>query len=360
MIAHSRGSRRRLTLLFTLCSVLAAGCTCGEAPAPDVTAVTPEPSAAPTPRVPVDPLAGQVDALRAAAAQVAPDGPDRAAALASLVDLARAVGDAGLASDRADVVAIAAQVAGDAGSTRFAAALLQRATGLLDPAAAGKDHLWALAQIRRDEGRVLEAVSLLERAVHVQPTTPAEWIGLSAGYLLADRVGPARAAVTRGLREHEGNEALRVQGAEVMLISGRAEQALGIVDEILAGSPDDFASKLLRAETLLVLGRLDEAKVQAESLSTVEDAWASVMQGAIAAADGDGAARDVALAAAETLAGDCPCTRAERAAVTWVRTLKAGKPVIARSRVHPDAVQPRLADPVKPGSAAPASPPPPR
>lgn len=363
MTSPPRSPRRLLTLTLTLSLALGAGCTCGAPPTPEAVAPTP----APTPAAPADPLLGQLNGLRAAAAQLPSDGPERAAAVGSLVDLARAVGDAGLTADRSDVVAAAAKVAGDAGEARFAGALLQRATGLLNPATAGKDHLWALAQVRRDEGRVLEAVSLLERAVHVEPTTPAEWIGLSAGYLLADRVGPARAAITRGLRSHEGDASLRVQGAEVMLVSGRAGQALGIVEEILATVPDDFAARLVRAESLLVLGRLDDATAAAAGLSTVEDAWAFIIQGAVAAARGQGTARDEALRKAEELAGDCPCTQAERAAVAWARALPPGEAVTPRSRAHPSAQGPRLAAPaegaaaaVKPGSAAPASPTPPR
>ncbi len=338
-----------LALTLTL-----AGCTCGKPSAPEPPVVQPSP----TPVAPVDPLASQLEALASAAAQVPAEGPDRAAAVRALTDLARALGELGLKADRADVVAAAARATGDAGEVRFAGALLQRATGLLDPATAGKDHLWALAGLRRDEGRVLEAVSLLERGVHVDPTTPAEWVGLSEGYLLADRVGPARAAVTRGLRAHDGDLALRTQGAEVMLTSGRADQALAILDEILVADPASFGAKIVRAEALLVLGRLDDAAAQADALATAEDAWASVIRGAVAAARGDAAARDAALASAEALAGDCPCTASERAAVGWARALVAGQPVVARSRAHPNAVQPRLADPVKPGSAAPASPPP--
>ncbi len=344
-------SRFVLTLTLTLTLTSLAGCTCGDrAAAP--TAPTPIPAATPTP----DPLEAQLAALRAAAAQREPGVDD----LETLVDLARAVGDAALKAGRADVVAAAADVARTAGADRFAGALLQRATGLLDPAAAGKDHLWALARMRTDEGRVLEAVSLLERAVHSEPTTPAEWIGLSEGYLLADRVGPARAAVTRGLRAHEGDRALRAQGAEVMLVSGRADQALGVVDEVLAEAPDAFGAKLVRAECLLVLGRLDDAVAQAAALAEVEDAWTLVIRGAVAGAKGDSTARDAALDSAAALAGDCPCTATERAAIAWARAIAPGAPITPRPRAHPDAVEPTLAAPVTPGSAAPASPPPPR
>lgn len=328
----------RLTLL-TLTLTLTAGCSCGEdPPAP---AAAPPVVAAPTPKLaPADTLEGKLEALRAAAKTLPEGAAEREAALPSLVDLARAVGDSGLKANRADVVAAAAELAGEAGADRFAGALLQRATGLLDPTVAGKHHLWALASVREEEGRVLEAVSLRERAVHTEPTTPSEWIGLSRGYLLADRVGPARAAVTRGLRVHADHAGLRVQGAEVMLVSGRAEQALGIVEEILAAQPDDLAARLVQAESLLVLDRAAEAaKV---SVGGPEDAWTHVFAAAVAPA---GAGRTKSLARAAELAGDCPCTAEERAAIAWVQGWKAGAPIAPRARKHPNAVAPKLAAP---------------
>jgi tetratricopeptide (TPR) repeat protein len=346
--------RSLLSLVLTLTLTPLAGCTCGDSPpTPAPVAATPSP----TPEAPTDPFVDQLKALSAAAASLPEAGPDREAALASLVNLARAVADAALEAKRADALAEAAEIARQAGADRFAGALLQRATGLLDPAEAGKDHLWALARVRTDEGRVLEAVSLLERAVHVEPTTPAEWVGLSRGYLLADRVGPARAAVTRGLRVHADNLPLKTQGAEVMLVSGRAAQALGILDTVLAADPDAFGAKIVRAECLLVLGKLQAAAQQAGELGTGDDAWSWIIRGAIFQVTGDGSARDEALSAAATIAGDCACTQAERAAIEWAKKLPYGGPTTPRARVHPNAKAPKLATP---GSAAPASSPLPR
>ena len=70
------------------------------------------------------------------------------------------------------------------------------------------------------------------------PTTPALWIELSSVYAGLERLGPARAAVTRGLRLHEGDVDLTVQGAEIILLSGRPDQALATLQPLLAAHPE--------------------------------------------------------------------------------------------------------------------------
>jgi tetratricopeptide (TPR) repeat protein len=90
------------------------------------------------------------------------------------VETARALGNQAIEARRADQAARVGRVLMEGGEGKFAEAFLQRAMGLLKPAEAGKDHMYPLAQLRRADGRALEAASLYERAIDIEPTTEAE------------------------------------------------------------------------------------------------------------------------------------------------------------------------------------------
>ncbi len=265
---------------------------------------------------------------------------------------ARVLGDEAIAAQRADRAAEVGRVLMEGGSAAFAEAYLQRCMGLLDATKAGKDHVYPLAELRRADGRALEAASLYERAIDILPTTAAEYVGLSDLYLAAGRLGPARAAVSRGLRNHESAPGLRIQGAKVALLEGRAEEALQAAEALLAELPSDTAAQLLRMEALLALGRLDKAARFSRSMREEfpADAWGWIFAATVAQARGEVEAAEEQLEQAAELAGDCPCTHEERLAIAWARGLGAVDQVPPRSRTE-------LQKPMRrPAAARPAQP----
>lgn len=260
---------------------------------------------------------------------------------------ARELADAALGAQRPDISAGVGRALADSGDLGLAGAVLQRAVGLMKPDEVGKDHLYALATVRRAQGRPIEAASLYERAVHAPPTLASEFVGLSEHYLAADRPGPARAAVTRGLREHPGDRMLRVQGAEVEMLTGRLDLALTQFETLLQDDPTDIDARLLRIEAMLAAGELEAGGVAAAAFldEYPDDAWGWIFSAAARRAGGE-PARDQ-IEKADELASDCTCKRTEQRAVAWVRTVGEGATVPLRSRVEVS----EAATPAPPGTA---------
>jgi predicted Zn-dependent protease len=296
-------------------------------------------------------LRKQADSLQMSAPQ-----EQVAEARRRFVEAARALGDQAIEAKRTDQIALVGRVLMEGGEGRFAEAFLQRSMGLLKPAEFGKDHMYPLAQLRRADGRALEAASLYERAIDVEPTTAAEYVGLSDLYLAAARMGPARAAVTRGLRGHADSVALKVQGAKVALLDGKAADALAVADEVLAASPEDVSAQLLRIEALLAAGSLEQAGKDSGALRDEypADAWGWILGAVVAAAAGEPQRAREMLDQAAELAGDCPCTHEERLAILWAAKVGAASRVAPRSRAE---VQKTAAAPIP---APPAGTPAPR
>lgn len=286
------------------------------------------------PEVPEDPIDSDLLALQEEARALAPRGAaaERSPEAELFVAHAREVGDAALSARRPEVSARVGDLLLQAGEVEFAGAVLQRAVGLMKPEEAGKDHLYALARIRRAQGRPVEAASLFERAVHAPPTLPDEFVGLSEQYLAAGRMGPARAAVERGLRAHAGSPVLAVQGAKVAVLDGDPAGALATLDARLAAEPTDLAARLTRIEALLAMGSLEPARDAAAAMreEMPDDAWGYVLGAAAERALG-GQGTEL-LARARELAGDCPCTRDERLGIAWAEQVAPGAQVAPRSR----------------------------
>jgi tetratricopeptide (TPR) repeat protein len=291
---------------------------------------TPAHEAAPV----LDPLDADLDALRAEGSALTLRGSheERSPEAEAFVAHAREIGDAALGERRPDVSGQLGDILVDKGEVDFAGAVLQRAVGLMKPEDFGKDHLYALARIRRAQQRPIEAASLFERAVHVEPTEAAEFVGLSDHYLAAGRPGPARAAVSRGLRSHPDSPQLQVQGAEVALLSGELDQAQEALRPVLAADPTDFGARLIRLEVLLAAGDLDAAGTEAATLrdEVPEDGWGWIFGAAVERAGG-GDGSDL-LEKARELAGDCPCTREERLAIEWAAAVQPTSEVAPRAR----------------------------
>ncbi len=333
--------------------------TCEREAAAPPEAAAPDAPAAPDPTPDVDPFAERLDALRAEAAAVSPkndDGsrePDRE----SLVTAARLIADDALREPRPDVSAAVGRILVDADESDFAGAVLQRAVGLVKADAGhGKDHFYVLAEIRRSEGKPIEAASLAERVVHAEPTLPAEFVGLSEHYLAAERDGPARAAVERGLRKHPGDAMLRAQGAEVAMVTGDVEGALETVDELLQDDPTNLDARLIRIEAMLAAGEVEAAEEEAAALRSElpDDPWGYIF--GVAASRLQGVPAREWMGRARTLAGDCPCTRTERAAIDWAGSIKPAAQAAPRSRSEISAQPKPLRGPggPAPGGTTPA------
>ena len=160
--------------------------------------------------------------------------------------------------------------------------------------------------------------------------------------------------MSRGLRKHPESISLKVQGAKVALLDGKAQEALTVVDEVLSTRPEDVAAQLGQMEALLALGRIADAKRSSDSLRNEypADAWGWIYGGAVAAAQGQDAIE--LLEQAAELAGDCPCTHEERLALVWARTLKKADKIPPRSRAEEQKVISRAAStstPVRQGTS---------
>ena len=289
-------------------------------PEPDATPA-PEPTAAP------DELAERLALLRQEAEVLQEADRDL------FNSHARELADEALQARRPDISAGVGRALADSGDLELAGAILQRAVGLMKPGEHPKDHLYALATVRREQGRPIEAATLYERAVHAPPTLPAEFVGLSEHYLAADREGPARAAVTRGLREHTNDRLLRVQGAEVEMLTGKVDLALTQLETLLQDDPTDLDARILRIEAMLAVSEFDAAAQEAAALRDEypDDAWGWILGAAAERVRGRPALEWVERA--DELASDCTCKRTEQRAVAWVRTVGQGPRVLPRSRV---------------------------
>ncbi|HCP45956.1 MAG TPA: hypothetical protein DIU15_07940 [Deltaproteobacteria bacterium] len=265
-----------------------------------------------------------------------PEGPQREEVVRKLLTESKEVGNHAIAAHRADLTARIGQMLIDVNETKFAEAFLQRSVGLLKPAEHGKDAMYPLAQVRRASGRPLEAASLYERAIDIEPTMPAEFVGLSDLYLAAGRMGPARAAVTRGLARHKESVDLAVQGAKVALLDGKAPEAATSLRTILQSQRNHVGAQLVFVEALLATGALAEASREAEGLRAdfPEDPWGWIFGGAVLRATGELEEGSTMLARATELAGDCPCTHEERLTIAWASELSKAPQVAPRARTE--------------------------
>jgi hypothetical protein len=316
-------SRVSVRLILVSSLVLLGGCLsrCGS------DTPTSEPSA---PEAVVEPVTPS-DPVLAELAVLAERGVDLPPATPGVVIAEREVfrrdvlllGNKAIEEKRMDVVLGVSDVLTAAGEVDAATAFLQRSVGLVKPAAGNKAHLLRLAEVKRINGKPLEGASLLERAVDIEPSTAADFIGLSRVYLAAGRPGPARAAVTRGLRKHAGDPGLALQGAEVKLVTGDAAAALAALP---GDAPAGLAADVLRvkAEALLVSGDAAGAATAAKELSGLdaESPWGPLLGGASARSLGqDGSAQ---LAQAAGLAGTSRSGYDARIALTWAEALTKG------------------------------------
>jgi hypothetical protein len=345
--------RRTWFLCVVLAGVFASGCGgCGgedrdvaeapqEAPVPDAPAEPPVPS---------DPLLAEIAAVAATGRALPPPDPADRSARESFRREALTLGNKALDSARIDGVVAVAEALWRSDEAESASAFLQRAVGVARGKTEEKAHMHALARLKVEKGAELEAASLMERAIDLEPTTPEDFTLLSWAYLRAGRIGPAAAATRRGARGHAGAPELAVQAAEVTLVKSGAADALAELAAI-PPPPDSEQFLRVRGEAHLVAGDRAAAAADAAALQKAfpSSAWGPLLTAALG-----GAGRETALAKAKVAAAADMMAVDARAAMDWAAS--AGESVAPWTRGVPPA--PPVAPPKEPVAAAPAGAPP--
>ncbi len=117
----------------------------------------------------------------------------------------------------------------------------------------------AQADALQAEGRLDQAVALIQSAASAEPRTPALWSRL--GLLLADRghLAAAAAALDRALSLTPAAGSAAYNLARVKLLQGRPQDALDLLDRALALAPDFALAHSNRGVALLALARAEQA-----------------------------------------------------------------------------------------------------
>jgi len=300
---------------LALVCCLSAGCNgCGgdrEVVTSEPTAASATPDATPAP---VDPMLASVSEL---AARVSALPPAEGADLAPREVFRRealTLGNQAIDQTRIDVAVGVAEALWLAGETKTAAAFLQRAVGKTSgEQGGGKAHMHALARLKVEQGLALEAASLMERAIDIEPTSPADFGLLSWAYLRAGRSGPAAAATRRGLRAHPGDSSLAVHAAEVLLVTEGAAPALAALAAI-EPTPGSLDYLRVRGEANIVSGDVASAKADGNSIVQAfpDSPWGPMLVGV---SGGPGSADEIgrARAAASVRLADVDA----RSALAW-------------------------------------------
>ena len=333
----------RLIAIFILAT--SAGCLgrCGEEAPPDDPV---EPPAVVEPATPADPVLAALAALadRVPGLPAPIDGQVVAEREVFRRD-ALVLGNQAVDDKRMDVILGIGDLLSDAGEDASATAFLQRSVGLIKPAPGEKAHLLALADVKRVAGQALEGASLMERAIDIEPSEALDFIELSRMYVAAGRPGPARAAVTRGLRKHAGDPGLALQGLEVRLVGG---DAAAVVAELPAEVPPALTTwhLRLRAEALLVQGDAAAAQGVAAEIATADESspWGPLLTAAALARQGKDAATP--LARASGLAATGRKHHDARVALPWAESMQPDGPVSPWPRVPQEETPPAPAAPV--------------
>jgi predicted O-linked N-acetylglucosamine transferase (SPINDLY family) len=116
-------------------------------------------------------------------------------------------------------------------------------------------HLMGL--LRLQQGRAGEALELMHRALAVKPGAPETLVNLGLALAGLNRLAEAETALRQALTG--GNMPARGNLGAVLLKLGRAAEALAILDDALAASPDDPGARTNRGLALKALGRAEDA-----------------------------------------------------------------------------------------------------
>jgi adenylate cyclase len=129
-------------------------------------------------------------------------------------------------------------------------------------------HALALLADEREEG-----VALLQRAIHLNPNSPATLARAGYTYCFAGQPEPAIECLSRALRlDPLGGEGVHAASGLALahLLAGRLEEALAYTERSLHANPDWRPSLRFRIAALMGVGRIDEARALAQRLLSVD------------------------------------------------------------------------------------------
>jgi len=130
--------------------------------------------------------------------------------------------------------------------------------------------LAGIAELQEDEKasteRLNQAVKYLEEAAWLMPENPAIWTKLGDAYMFraqllgADKdLKNCQAAYERARTSDPGSVELALKTVAVLSQLGKSDEALKLMDEIVALAPENYILLSARADLLAQLGRFDEA-----------------------------------------------------------------------------------------------------
>jgi adenylate cyclase len=129
-------------------------------------------------------------------------------------------------------------------------------------------HVLALLADEREEG-----VALLQRAMHLNPNSPATLATAGWTYCFAGQPEPAIECLSRALRlDPLGAEGIHLASGLALahLLAGRLEEALDYTERSLHANPDWRPTLRFRIAALMGVGRVDEARALAQRLLAVD------------------------------------------------------------------------------------------
>ena len=132
------------------------------------------------------------------------------------------------------------------------------------------------ASLLGDEGRLDEALSLLDEAVGLFPDDVVARTARAEALRALGRSDEALAALDDTIERFPDNVVARNARAETLRALGRSDEALAALDDTIERFPDNVVARTARAETLRTLGRPDEALAALEQTIErfPENVWA--------------------------------------------------------------------------------------
>jgi tetratricopeptide (TPR) repeat protein len=116
-----------------------------------------------------------------------------------------------------------------------------------------------LAEVEREQGNLGEAVFLAERAQRLDPNLAAASAALALCRLEQRRLAEAEVEARHALALDPGSAQASLALARIRELQGDPDEALAVIDALLAGRPREAAARAERRLLLLKLGRYAEA-----------------------------------------------------------------------------------------------------
>ncbi len=116
-----------------------------------------------------------------------------------------------------------------------------------------------LGVIRFQQGRSLEAIDLITAALKLNAQVPDAWTNLGHVQAASARPEEAVASYRRALQLAPAETPVLNALAAQLLRLGRQDEALGVIDQLLAANPGDIEARNNRGNLLRALKRYDAA-----------------------------------------------------------------------------------------------------